>query len=803
MYWQNTKTLRYFFAFISIVVIASLVVIVGLGSRDHASALTSAQQHSCYDTWNGNNHYAGNTTSSGVLTMCLDAGYCLEGAAVDAGILGVYYPVTCTNPATQEAASAAASQATTAPLVTAVCGTAPAVFNQTGTYLTCSNKVVADYNACAMTGGPATSSVVDTPTNTAKCFVAKGNKISMVNAINAIKTGRAAGDAIITKAATAKAAAECAASGKVIVGGKCVAKPADPGPQPTCTIDGIGWIVCPVLGFVGTVSDGAYGFISSNFLNINVNLLKPTLPDGSANPTYSTWGVFRSIANVLFVIVFMIIVFSQLSSVGISSYGVKKMLPRLVIAAILVNVSYFVVLIAVDLSNILGYSLKSLFETLPVYTNASTSGAETVGQFATVAALGVAAVGVTAGALLAVSVPVLLAALVSVIMTLLILVARQAIIVILIIISPIAFVAWLLPNTEQWFKKWWKMFFSLLMVFPVIGLLFGAGKMASTVMQAVGAASGDHFLSVIAVGVAAIPLILVPSLLKNSLSATGALGAKLSGLSSKANSRVGGKVKNDSRLGEAMKNRQINSVQNRAKRRSRPGWQSGLDNSRLGKKLGFDRGARVATQIADKAFEEEVSAADIAQKTYSNDEINNAAIYGSIGGTEITDAQGNKSYQGGRAISNAERTAAARNIMKTGTSNQRRELYVAASGAEAEVRQAARDGFYANGDQKIYGADMGDAVHQGRVTSAAQLDDGIARKLNDEGVSTDVLVQDTRIAVHLARIAAAGGTANQAIAAEKIDRLREAAADATVNESTRGKVTGKMVAPISTLANLP
>ena len=70
----------------------------------------------------------------------------------------------------------------------------------------------------------------------------------------------------------------------------------------TCAIDGIGWIVCPVMKFVGTVSDGAYGFISSNFLNINVNLLKPTLPDGSANPTYSTWGVFRSIANVLFVI---------------------------------------------------------------------------------------------------------------------------------------------------------------------------------------------------------------------------------------------------------------------------------------------------------------------------------------------------------------------------------------------------------------------------------------------------------------------------------------------------------------------
>ncbi len=376
----------------------------------------------------------------------------------------------------------------------------------------------------------------------------------------------------------------------------------------TCAVDGIGWIVCPIMTFLGTINDKAYDFIAGSFLKIDVKLLSPTLPDKSVNPTYSTWGTFRNIANVLFVIVFLIIVFSQMTSAGISSYGVKKMLPRLVIAAILVNISYFVVQIAVDVSNILGYSLKSLFDTLPVYTNSSSGGVlNTIGQGLTwgVIIAGVLAAGV--GIALAVSAPVLLAALLSILLTVLILIARQAIIIILIIISPIAFVAWLLPNTEQWFKKWWKMFFSLLMVFPVIGVLFGASKMAATVMQNVGSGSSDILMQVIAMGIASIPLIMTPSLLKGSLSATGALGSKLSGLSSKANSKLGSKVKNESRFGEAMKNRQLTNMRGRAERRARPGGlQSTIDNSRIGRKLGFNAGAARAAQITDAADQEEM-----------------------------------------------------------------------------------------------------------------------------------------------------------------------------------------------------
>lgn len=43
--------------------------------------------------------------------------------------------------------------------------------------------------------------------------------------------------------------------------------------------------------------------------------------------------------------------------------------------------------------------------------------------------------------------------------------------------------AYLLPNTEQWFTKWRKTFVALLIVFPVIGVLYGASTLASDVVE--------------------------------------------------------------------------------------------------------------------------------------------------------------------------------------------------------------------------------------------------------------------------------------------------------------------------------
>ena len=56
------------------------------------------------------------------------------------------------------------------------------------------------------------------------------------------------------------------------------------------------------------------------------------------SPLFQLWAVVSDIANSCFGSALLIIVYSQLTSIGISNYGLKKTLPRLVIAAILVNI---------------------------------------------------------------------------------------------------------------------------------------------------------------------------------------------------------------------------------------------------------------------------------------------------------------------------------------------------------------------------------------------------------------------------------------------------------------------------------
>jgi hypothetical protein len=262
----------------------------------------------------------------------------------------------------------------------------------------------------------------------------------------------------------------------------------------------------------------------------------------------------RDIANVAFVIAFMIIIFSQLTSVGITNYGVKKMLPRLVIAAILVNASYLICLLAVDISNILGYSLKAVFDNLQNFTKPSYTSADASGNGWGIATMiaGLVAGGITLA--FAISIPVLLAALLALMLIVLILFGRTALIILLIVVSPLAFVAYLLPNTEQWFKKWYKMFSSLLLVFPIIAVVVGASGLAAGILKEV--AGTDKILQVIAIGVATIPLFVVPSLLKSALGSAGAIGAKLNGLSSKLNGKVksqGSKTMEGSRIGQYKK----------------------------------------------------------------------------------------------------------------------------------------------------------------------------------------------------------------------------------------------------------
>ena len=320
------------------------------------------------------------------------------------------------------------------------------------------------------------------------------------------------------------------------------------GDRPDCAVKELGWLVCPVINFMARIADAAFAMIADNFLKI-----EPGLASGSE--VQAAWGIMRNIANGAFIIMFLAIIISQLTGFGISNYGIKKMLPRLIIAAILVNLSIYICQIAVDLSNILGYGLRAGLGGIGDGISAANSvlksgqGGETWGGIAlTVLA------GATAAVLaLAVLIGALVSGLVVMVTIAALLIARKALIVILIVISPLAFVAFLLPNTEKFFSKWRSTFVGLLMVFPIVGLLFGGGILAGSIVKA-GATDADNtVMQIVGELIKVLPLIAVWSVLKKAIDVAGAIGQHINN----AGGRLSGGARNwaknkydNSRLGQ-------------------------------------------------------------------------------------------------------------------------------------------------------------------------------------------------------------------------------------------------------------
>jgi|GEM_PF-1347509 len=288
--------------------------------------------------------------------------------------------------------------------------------------------------------------------------------------------------------------------------------------ETACAIDGIGWIICPVLTFVGQITDAAYSFVS---LLLEV---QPIMTTGSTKEVYEAWSIMRNFANGAFVVAFLFIIFSQVTSVGISNYGIKRMLPRLIIAAILVNISYWICAIAVDISNIAGSSIKAIFDSMGASLTVPKGGAFSgSGGWAALGATIVsgAAVGVALYVGLAALIPAMLAALIAIVTVFLVLTLRQAFIILFVVIAPLAFVAYLLPNTESWFKKWRSLFGQLLAMYVIIAFIFGGAGFASHIVII---SSDNMAVQVAGAAMAVIPLFITPVVMKAGGNALNKLG---------------------------------------------------------------------------------------------------------------------------------------------------------------------------------------------------------------------------------------------------------------------------------------
>jgi len=443
-----------------------------------------------------------------------------------------------------------------------------------------------------------------------------------------------------------------------------------------CEIDGIGWIICPVMRFMAQLNDAAFSTIS-NILTVRPELLDP------ASSTRKAWGAFLSIANVAFIVAFLVIIYSQLTNVGVGNYGIKRLLPKLIIAALLVNVSYYVCQILVDLSNIVGASIYNLLGAgIEVGVHPVGVGGPNIFERTIDGILGMAAATGVLG-LLVVAVLVMPAALLGFVVAVLILVARQALVILLVVVSPLAFVAYLLPNTESWFKKWWKAFTATLMVFPIVGVIFGASTLASTILMEVAGTGVEmedggnedlQMLALVALGVQAIPLLALPMIMKSSLAVAGSFGGKVTGMfdkawnkgASQANKRTVGKA--SERASEAYKNsawKQGRAAKKQGKREYRQNQLAGAligspDNTYQKWRGRFYKGAGVSD--ANKYAERQI----VGSATAARSKANNEMIEHEQREMSTTTAPELLNIMSDRSASIHKRAAAARQLVEAG-----------------------------------------------------------------------------------------------------------------------------------------
>ncbi len=287
-----------------------------------------------------------------------------------------------------------------------------------------------------------------------------------------------------------------------------------------CYIDSGGfplaWVFCPLLS--------AGNALANEMLNLFQDQLSFTVNQDlgnqdSQNRVKLAWSLVKNISSAGLVIIMLIMVFSQAVGSGLfDAYTIKKILPRLAIAAIVMQLSWALFGFVVNLVNDIGNGLAAFMfapfggsdnlELGALLANAGISVVEAaaINWVALIAVVGLAA------AALPTTLFLVFAAIVALFTALVTLVLRKIIIIMCLILAPLALLAWILPGTQRYWKLWADNFTKVLVMFPIIIAIVASGRIFAYV---VGTQDNNKFLSLILVLVGFFgPLFLLPKAFK-------------------------------------------------------------------------------------------------------------------------------------------------------------------------------------------------------------------------------------------------------------------------------------------------
>jgi len=195
------------------------------------------------------------------------------------------------------------------------------------------------------------------------------------------------------------------------------------------------------------------------------SLISPFLFVGSLlkqNAIISSWTKVRDVANILLVLGLLIIALTNALRIQLDYYNAKVLLPRLLIAAILINFSLLMTQAIVDLANV----LTAVFISQTALTNVVATNSDASGLMGVLGGLTVSAIALFFFGWL-----VLIVFAIAIGLMLILLIMRIALLWVLAVTSPLVFLLAVLPFTRGLTKMWWTYFTKYAFMAPIMALV--------------------------------------------------------------------------------------------------------------------------------------------------------------------------------------------------------------------------------------------------------------------------------------------------------------------------------------------
>jgi hypothetical protein len=318
-----------------------------------------------------------------------------------------------------------------------------------------------------------------------------------------------------------------------------------PGIDCSVNLNPLTWLICPIISGMQALVDSFDGYITSaltvnpcTYFDTSDNpVISTTDTSNGATPAcnqqtpvqakdssgfYAAWSSLRDIALGLMVIGALIMIISQVLGFELlDAYTIRKVLPRLIIAAIGISLSWqlmqFLIQFSNDLGDAVGYLIYTPFKSLAanggVVVSAGTSSAAAI--------LG-------AGAISSLSIigelTFVLVAVVAALLGFVVVILRQILIVFLALLAPLAIAMFILPATSKIWKLWWNTLFKALLMFPLIVGMIAVGRIFAEISSQTGSLIGQFIAFIAYFG----PYFIIPQAFKFAGGALAVAGGAVS-----------------------------------------------------------------------------------------------------------------------------------------------------------------------------------------------------------------------------------------------------------------------------------